>query len=187
MYLTIMLPDFNSFRQQSKDTANARSLEQTNRERSSKSKGFDKPAKKCDGQACQGQRTPYPKEKKRPKPVSRYIIETLNDFLALWPHRYDYIYAPHPDPGTKPNWHTETRHPLSDRIIAQGTYLYGVRHGSHTSYGLIDIDRGSPYHPQNDPLALDRINQALEPLGLVASLKLTSSDSLGLHLYYPLR
>ena len=174
-----MLPDLTSFRQHSDDIENDHSLEQPGSKRPSKSKGFDKPAKKRD-------RTQYPKKKKRPKPVSQYVVETLSDFLALWPHRYDYLYSPHPDPGTKPSWYTETRHPLSDRLIAQGTYLYGVRPGSNTSYGLIDIDKGSPYHPQHDPLALDRINEALEPLGLVANLKLTSSDSLGLHVYYPL-
>ena len=128
---------------------------------------------------------PRRRKKKRSKGVSKYIVETLSDFLALWPHRFDYLYAPHPDPGTKPEWQTESRHPLSDRLIAQSAYLYGVRPGSNTSYGLIDIDKGSPYHPQRDPLALSRIQAALEPLGLVTSLKLTSSDSKGLHIYFP--
>ncbi|MEM6256546.1 MAG: hypothetical protein AAF821_26870 [Cyanobacteria bacterium P01_D01_bin.156] len=114
-----------------------------------------------------------------------FVQEPDDRFLALWPHRFDYLYAPHPDPGTKPQWQTETRHPLSDRLINQGTYLYGVRFGSLTQYAMLDIDSGSPYHPRRDPLAIARICEALEPLDLFQHLTLTSSDSGGLHLYFP--
>ena len=114
------------------------------------------------------------------------FVQELDDrFLALWPHRFDYLHAPHPAPGTKPQWQTETRHPLSDRLINQGTYLYGVRFGSLTQYAMLDIDSGSPYHPRRDPLAIARICEALEPLDLFQHLTLTSSDSGGLHLYFP--
>jgi len=114
------------------------------------------------------------------------FVKELDDlFLTLWPHRFDYLYAPHPDPGTKPQWQTETRHPLSDRVINQGTYLFGVRFGSLTQYAMLDIDSGSPYHPRRDPLAIARICEALEPLDLGQHLTLTSSDSGGLHLYFP--
>lgn len=50
---------------------------------------------------------------------------------------------------------------------------------------MLDIDYGSPYHPRHDPLALDRITAALEPLGLLSSVTITSSASRGLHIYYP--
>ena len=114
------------------------------------------------------------------------FVQELDDkFLALWPHRFDYIFSPHPDPGTKPQWQTETRHPLSDRLINQGTYLYGVRFGSVTQYAMLDIDSGSPYHPRRDPLAIGRMCEALEPLELFQHLILTSSDSSGLHIYFP--
>lgn len=116
---------------------------------------------------------------------STFVQELDDKFLALWPHRFDYLYAPHPDPGTKPQWYTETRHPLSDRLINQGTYLYGVRFGSLTQYAMLDIDSGSPYHPRRDPLAIKRICEALEPLDLFQHLILTSSDSSGLHIYFP--
>lgn len=115
----------------------------------------------------------------------KYVREQDNEFLALFPHRYDYIYAPFPEPGCKPNWHTESRHPLSDRIIQQGGYLYGVRFGSTTTYALLDIDATSPYHPRRDSFAVSRLMAALEPLGLVRSVICTSSDSGGLHLYFP--
>ena len=118
--------------------------------------------------------------------VSQYIVESNNAFLELWPHRYDFIYAPHPGLGDRPQWETETRYPLSDRLIEQGAYLYGVRFGPQTRYCLLDIDAGSQYHPSQDPLAMERIVTALEPLGLVSYVACTSSYSQGLHLYFPL-
>ncbi|MEM9214705.1 MAG: hypothetical protein AAGD25_10195 [Cyanobacteria bacterium P01_F01_bin.150] len=117
--------------------------------------------------------------------VSSYVEENDNEFLALWPHRYDYLWSPHPKPGTAPNWKTESRHPLSDRLITQGSYLYGVRFGPMTKYCMLDIDGGSLYHPRRDPLGIERIRATLEPLGLVESICCTSSYSGGLHLYFP--
>ena len=84
----------------------------------------------------------------------QYIQEGDNEFLSLFPHRFDYIYAPHPNPGDTPDWLTESRHPLSDRLIQQGGYLYGVRFGSETSYALLDIDFNSRYHPNQDLMRL---------------------------------
>jgi hypothetical protein len=60
-----------------------------------------------------------------------------------------------------------------------------VLFGTTTNYGLLDIYSGSPYYPRRDPLALERITAALEPLGLVDNLTVTSSDSGGLYLYFP--
>lgn len=113
------------------------------------------------------------------------VEETTNEFLSLWPHRYDYIWAEHTSPNESPQWHTESRHPLSDRLILQGGFLYGVRFNSTTRYILLDIDKGSRYHPSADPQALRRIQDALEPLGLSSCLIITSSYSGGLHLYFP--
>lgn len=114
-----------------------------------------------------------------------YVNEWDDQFLALFPHRYDYIWAEHPRPGASVEWQTETRHPLGDRLIRQGGYLYGVRFGAQTQYCLLDIDAGSPYHPSRDPFAISRIAGALEPLGLVEYIVCTSSYSGGLHLYFP--
>jgi len=108
-----------------------------------------------------------------------------NDFLALFPHRYDFIWAEHKNPQQSVEWQTERRYPLSDRLIDQGSYLYGVRFGTKTNYALLDIDKGSQYHPQRDPFAIARIIGSLEPLGLVSYLACTSSYSGGLHLYLP--
>jgi hypothetical protein len=114
-----------------------------------------------------------------------YVQEWDDSFLHLFPHRYDYIWATHPQPGQRPIWKTESRHPLSDRLICQGAYLYGVRFGRETNYLLIDIDAGSHYHPRRDPLAIARLLKALESLGLVERVACTSSYSGGIHLYFP--
>jgi hypothetical protein len=115
----------------------------------------------------------------------QFVSEREDVFLSLFPHRFDFIYAPHSQPGAAPQWHTERRYPLSDRCIRQGKALYGVRFGKTTQYALIDIDRTSAYHPQQDPWAIARLQAALESLGLVESLICTSSHSGGLHLYLP--
>ena len=116
---------------------------------------------------------------------THYVEERNEEFFALFPHRYDFIWAKYPNSGEPVEWQTERRYPLSDRIIAQGSTLYGVRFGSRTSYSLLDIDAGSLYHPKNDPFAIARIIAALEPLGIVSYLACTSSYSSGIHLYLP--
>ena len=112
-------------------------------------------------------------------------ITEADDFLALFPHRYDYLWAAHPDPGERPDWKTESKHPLSDRHIQQGSQLYGVRFGKLTRYLVLDIDRHSLYHPMRDPWAIGRMMAALEAIGLVAYVAVTSSYSGGIHLYLP--
>jgi hypothetical protein len=173
-----MLPDFQGLQQQSCDRTDHQSLKLRSNKPSSESRSFHQGS---DG----GDRAPKSAPKKKSSKAFTYVPEALDDFLALWPHRYDFIQAPHPDPGQKPDWQTESKYPLSDRLITQGASLYGVRPGATTAYALLDLDYGSPYHPRHDPLALQRICDALEPLGLLAHLTLTSSDSKGLHLYFP--
>lgn len=116
---------------------------------------------------------------------SHYVQESQDEFLALFPHRYDYILADHTSPGVPVAWQTETRYPLSDRHISQKTSLYGVRFGSETSYAVLDIDAGSAYHPSRDPFAISTLAQSLELIGLSSYVGVTSSSSGGLHLYFP--
>lgn len=122
-----------------------------------------------------------------PSPSSPFasVREWDDPFLALFPHRFDFIHAPHPQPGDKPHWQTESRYPLSDRVIKQGAILYGVRFGKTTTYFVIDIDIRSIYHPRQDPLAIDRIVEALESLGITKYVICTSSVSGGIHIYFP--
>ncbi len=122
-----------------------------------------------------------------PPQRSEYIQELGHPYLSLFPFRYSYISSAFPDPGQKPNWVTESRHPLSDRLILQGGRLFGVRFDSKTNYCLLDIDIDSPYHPKQDPFAIGKIKEALETLDLVSSTTCTSSYSGGLHLYFPFK
>ena len=193
-YVDFMVPDFSQLRKQPRDHTSERSTNVSDRKGFNKLKRSQQFNKQSDSTTARetdhnnsSASKPNRRKKKRSKPVSQYVIEYDDNFLALWPHRFDYLYAPHPDPGTKPDWQTESRYPLSDRTINQGTYLYGVRPSAQTNYVLLDLDKDGPYHPSRDPLVLSRINEALEPLGLVADLKLTSSDSQGLHIYSPVQ
>ena len=122
------------------------------------------------------------------KPVPQrfeFVREWDDRFLALFPHRGDYLWAEHPEPKKRPEWKTESTHLLTDRMIQKGEYLYGVRFGATTQYLLTDVDARSAYHPNKDPLAIARLLEALEPLGLVECIIVRSSDSGGLHLYFP--
>jgi len=114
-----------------------------------------------------------------------FVAEQTNPYLALFPHRYDFIWAERSAPGQRPDWQTESRYPLSDRQILQGQHLYGVRFGARTKYLMIDVDASSPYHPKCDRFAIAHLVEALEPIGLVGFLPCTSSYSGGLHLYFP--
>jgi len=115
-----------------------------------------------------------------------YVEEANQAFLQLWPHRYDYLWAEYPIPTEKPCWRTESRHPLSDRLILQGSTLFGVRFGQMTSYAMLDIDIGSPYHPANSPQVLPDILGVLEEkLDCPSTIALHSSWSGGLHIYIP--
>ncbi|MBD2088892.1 hypothetical protein H6F67_03380 [Microcoleus sp. FACHB-1515] len=114
-----------------------------------------------------------------------YVDERSDEFLKLFPHRGSYLWAEHPAADEKPQWQTENRHLLSDRLINQGSFLYGVRFGAATSYLMLDVDRTSRYHPDRDPYAIGRIVEALEPLGFYAHVAISSSYSGGLHLYFP--
>jgi hypothetical protein len=113
------------------------------------------------------------------------VHSSESNFYALFPHRYDYLWAEHPAPGERPQWQTQSKHPLSDRLLQQGAFLYGVRFGKKTNYFLIDIDKDSAYHPNCDPFAVQRLTAALEQIGIVAYVAVTSSQSGGLHLYFP--
>lgn len=63
------------------------------------------------------------------------------------------------------------------------TKLVGVRFSHQTTYGLIDIDKRSPYL---NPKAIADIRSALETIGITRTLLVRSSFSNGIHLYFPL-
>lgn len=88
------------------------------------------------------------------------------------------------------DWSTNTKHPLSPYQLWEKhqdpNCFVGVRHGNKTTYAALDIDKNSPYHPNQDETAIARIKAALESIGLVRYLIVRSSNSGGLHIYFPL-
>jgi hypothetical protein len=89
-----------------------------------------------------------------------------------------------------PQWQTIKPYPLRPRVLwrlwQDGAQLVGVRFDHQTRYGLIDIDKNSPYHPASNPAVLPMIRAALETIGIYRSVLVRSSHSGGLHLYLPL-
>ncbi|MFN8797884.1 MAG: hypothetical protein ACK5YH_06175 [Pseudanabaena sp.] len=111
-------------------------------------------------------------------------------FASFFPYSWNFIYAKNVDRTSKPEWKTETRYPITGRRLydywADNETLIGVRFGNQTEYALLDIDKGSPYHPSNNHEKFKTVLQALEEIGLVRPLIVQSSHSEGLHIYYPL-
>ena len=120
-----------------------------------------------------------------PQTLAYCPIPETDTLLNLFSHRWDFIYTNHSKGLRKPQWKTESRHSLTDRLIHQGAHLYGVRFGPETNYAMIDIDVDSPYHPRQDEFAIRRLIDSLEPIGITHNLNLSSSASGGLHLYIP--
>ena len=111
-------------------------------------------------------------------------------FASFFPYSWNFIYAKNIDRTSKPEWKTETRYPITGRRLydywADNETLIGVRFDSQTEYAMLDIDKGSPYHPHNNHEKFKTVLQALEEIGLVRPLIVQSSQSEGLHIYYPL-
>ena len=111
-------------------------------------------------------------------------------FASFFPYSWKFIYAKNVDRTSKPEWKTENRYPITGRRLydywADPDTLIGVRFDSQTEYAMLDIDKGSPYHPHNNHEKFKTVLQALEEIGLVRPLIVQSSHSEGLHIYYPL-
>jgi hypothetical protein len=101
-------------------------------------------------------------------------------------HPWQSIQADNGQPQAKVAWRTN-HYPVWPRILWQRWQdpqtLIGVRFGSQTPYGLLDIDAGSPYCTA---AAIAQIRGVLETIGITRTVLLRSSHSQGLHLYLPL-
>jgi hypothetical protein len=123
----------------------------------------------------------------------------FSEYYALFGYRWEWISAPIPTPGdtkpetakqkkSKPDWQTHA-YPLPDEAIhdaLSGETLIGVSFASTTNYLLADLDRWSMYHPHCNVIEFHRMLSCLEEIGLVRPLIVRSSESEGLHIYYPL-
>ena len=88
------------------------------------------------------------------------------------------------------NWIAESAYPLSSGELVQlfldEQKLIGVGFGKTTKYIMLDIDWLSKYHPTHDIDQFRAILHALETIGLTRHLVIRSSDSGGIHVYFPL-
>ncbi len=111
-------------------------------------------------------------------------------FTHWFSHGWDFIEKPNdPENGQKTkSWTSNGDYLLSPRQIWQQhqdpNTLIGLRFGQTTNYLVIDLDRGSFYHPDNDEQAFNRCQEVLETTGLCRPVIIRSSDSGGLHIYY---
>ncbi len=110
-------------------------------------------------------------------------------FCQFFDHRYSFIEA-NLNGEDRPEWKTISAYPIEHRNLwnrfQDPNTLIGLSFGSSAHYALIDIDRGSPYHPYNDEAAFKRLLGAYEDVGFNDHLLLQSSWSEGIHLYLPL-
>lgn len=119
----------------------------------------------------------------------------FNDLILEWFkifHLWDFITAEATE--RKPAWTTVTQYPLNVLDLYQRwknhNELIGVRFQNgwegNSWYLMLDIDTGSQYHPFNDPLPFRKLLTTLEEIGLCRCILIRSSNSKGLHIYFPL-
>jgi hypothetical protein len=125
-------------------------------------------------------------EELAPKISTTQILEWFGLF-----HHWDFIQAE--CTSGKPKWVTVSHHPVNSEKLfekwSNPSQLVGVRFKGgkegKTSYLMLDIDIGSQYHWRRNSPAIAKISEALSSIGLTYHLKIRSSDSDGLHLYFP--
>ena len=100
---------------------------------------------------------------------------------------YGWKWIESPNEGNSPNWSTNSKYCIRPRTLwnrfQDAATIIGVRFGSSTSYGMIDIDADSPH---NNPDSIADIKWALETIGITRTILIRSSWSNGLHIYCPL-
>jgi len=110
-------------------------------------------------------------------------------FCQFFDHRYSFIEA-NLNGEDRPEWKTISAYPIEHRNLwnrfLDPDTLIGVSFGSTSHYAVIDIDRGSPYHPHNNEAAFKELLGAYEDVGFNDHLLVQSSWSEGIHIYFPL-
>ena len=180
-----MVPDFNGLRKHPCGRSNSQPLEPTSDSGSRPSNNFQhfetKPDSTSLSNVVAGQAGAL---QGKPRPSS----EVDHEFFSLW------LAQPSWSPIVKNHlgWKTAVSSSGKKVPLTLGTIeshyrrniILGKRHGKLTNYLLIDIDTGSPFHPRNG--GLKPILDAMESLGLCRYLLIRSSESGGIHIYFPL-
>lgn len=102
---------------------------------------------------------------------------------------WNWIVSDLPAPGSKARWITEP-YPIQPNELwrrhQDKISLVGVGFKDLVRYIMLDIDRGSAYHPDNDQAKYYELLRVLRDIGLNSPVVIRSSWSEGLHVYYPL-
>ena len=114
------------------------------------------------------------------------LNQELNQTICqIFPHRWNWILKKEAQ-----SWRT-IKTPLRDesliKIFSDSTQIVGVGFGQYSQYIMLDIDKNSPYHPNNDRKAIIKLEFALSKIGLIENIKIQSSHSSGIHIYYPIK
>ena len=117
--------------------------------------------------------------------------DPLGQKLAeLFTNSWDWIFAEAPAKTKAIEWKSMKSFPLSPIQMwdhhQDPESLIGIRPKAQTRWQILDIDKGSPYHPSQDPNGLEKIRDALEDIGICRIQINQSSHSGGIHLYCPL-
>jgi hypothetical protein len=111
-------------------------------------------------------------------------------FSQFFSHRFNWIKSAATKENGKPNWFTVTDYPIEHRNLWNSFIspdcLIGLSFGKTTRYILLDIDRGSPYHPLNNEAKFRELLGVYEEIGLIESIIVQSSNSGGIHVYFVL-
>jgi hypothetical protein len=135
-------------------------------------------------------KTTSPQSNHRPPGAALPHSEAGQRLAELFPNGWDWIYSDPPNRDSKPNWETVKNYPLTPIELwshhQNPDIVIGIRPAATTRWGILDIDRHSQYHPAQNPIALQTIQNTLEDIGITRTLINQSSHSGGLHLYIPL-
>jgi hypothetical protein len=108
-------------------------------------------------------------------------MQLTNLFSSDW----DFILAAN---TSNPQWETVSTYKILpvelQRTWADPHQLIGIRPGKSTNFLLIDVDRGSKYHPYNATHEWCSFLFRLEQIGLIDPLFVRSSPNEGIHIYY---
>ncbi|PZO13478.1 MAG: hypothetical protein DCF25_16005 [Leptolyngbya foveolarum] len=173
-----MLPDFRELCKQPHNSNDLRSSEHRSDKASSDPQSSDKFSDERDRAAHQGHSTS----------CIGFEGDLNHAFFQLWLDQPSWS----PIYKTDDGWLTVKSKsgkqvPLTLQAIESAYRLIktiGKRFGRLTNYLMVDVDIGSRYHPENG--SLRPILAALEKLGLTRYILIRSSNSGGLHIYFPL-
>lgn len=117
-----------------------------------------------------------------PAYLQKYDLRTR--YTRIFTHAWDFIVKKTPSAA----WQSLRKYKLTEQKLwykyTNKDVILGVRFGTITTYGLYDIDDNSPYHPDGQKEAIERLQSELEEWGICRVVPIQSSSNKGIHLYF---